>query len=232
MQTEKNSAKTAFLILGALMLLIGAGLFLLLYGGGRAEENPAYFDSYSGGEEARVLAFNALSDPFASPSADDSLGIYFAMDFSSDGGYLYLVCLSQEQFGSYQAIYEETFSDSDHYADYGTVTGYPAEITPELREYAIEYFNDYFLGTQLLTEENFSEYVGDYYLDAARRPGEGMRFLAAVIGALAFLALAVYFFVLAFSKPRGPIPGQPSAAPLPEGSPSEEAPRSGGDPEF
>ena len=213
MQTTSKSAKTTFIVLGVLMLLIGAAAAWLLMDG-MGEDAPAqdpselpYFDAYTGTEEEQVLYFNALTDSFAAPALGDSHNIHFVLDASSDGTFVYLVCLSDEQFASYRTIYEETFSDSAYFADYGYVTGYPMEISPDLQSYAIEYFNDYFLGTDLLTEDNFSEYVGNYYLDATYRPESaagGMNLLAAGIAALAFLALAVYFFFKAFSKPKAP----------------------------
>ena len=166
-------------------------------------EDAEYFDPYTDDGEQHVLGFNLLSDSFATFALGENHGCYFAIDNNDYGIFLYIVCMSNDQFADYQDVYDFTFSDEgwEDSPGYGAIYGYPMEIDAELRDYAIEYFN-YFWDEEVLNEENFSDLVGDYYLDATYQPGSRSEAVESLIFAVVFLALSCLFIYLTFRRDK------------------------------
>lgn len=182
----------------AVLLLAVAVCFAVLGIGELTEsqetgEEPAFFDATVFSPDRQYLEFNMLTDSVATFTLGENHGIYLAFYADDTGIYPYLICLSQQNFERYQDIYEFTFDDRDigDGPGFATVYGYSQEISDELKDYAIEYFN-YFTDTDLLNDGNFEEYLGSYYLDTTAAPakdtGDAFGMLAA---AAAFLIVAV-----------------------------------------
>lgn len=144
------------------------------------------FDSGEASEERSYLEFAFLSDAFASYSVNENQGFYFVLD---EEMIPYIICMRSGDMKKYQDIYDYTFDTTGNLPQpaAGRIEGVPREINEELRDLAIEYFNE-FWGEEIFNEENFREYAGDYYLDSTIRTKES----ASVSG---FLSAAAYVFV-------------------------------------
>ncbi len=126
-----------------------------------------YFDPYTGEDKLQFIEFNLLSEPYAADDEQPGECFYLAIEEFEEASYLYIVCMSDEQFNNYEDIYEFTFSDEESLpVDTGVIYGYPAPIEDDLKALTIEYF-DLFWGEGILTEDNFNDIVGTFYLDAA-----------------------------------------------------------------
>jgi hypothetical protein len=168
--------------------------------GARPDEAP-YFDPYDGTEQRQVLGFNLLSDSFATFTLGENHGCYFAIDNNDYGIFPYIVCMSNQQFENCQDIYDFTFSDEswDASPGYTALYGYPMKIDKDLRDMAIEYFN-YFYDEDVLNTENFSDYVGDYYLDATYQPKGANDGVILTVLTVIFGAAALLLFFFAFRR--------------------------------
>ena len=141
-------------------------------------------------------------------------GCYFAIDNNDYGIFPYIVCMSNQQFENCQDIYDFTFSDEswDASPGYTALYGYPMKIDKDLRDMAIEYFN-YFYDEDVLNTENFSDYVGDYYLDATYQPKGANDGVILTVLTVIFGAAALLLFFFAFRRnPETPIPDRSSPA--------------------
>jgi len=171
-----------------------------------SDDDVPYFDPYDGAGQRQVLGFNLLSDSFATFTLGENHGCYFAIDNNEYGLFPFIVCMSNEQFEDCRAVYDFTFSDEDWDASpgYTALYGYPVEIDSDLRNMAIEYFN-YFFDEDFLNADNFSDYVGDYYLDATYQPEGANDGVILTVLTVVFGAASLLLFFLAFRRnPEAP----------------------------
>ena len=179
------------------VVLLCAAVFLALIagsrdGGGQISGGMNRFDSYEDSGKEEYLDFVMLSDSFATFTYGERHGIFTVFD---PDGYAYLVCLPSDAPETYAEIYTYTYSDSQTVPSPARITGYAMEIDSDLRDLAIDYLNEVYYGEGFLTTENFSDYLGDYYLDTTYRPqGSGASLwalLAAILCGAAGAALLV-----------------------------------------
>ena len=202
-EQKTGGGKKVLKICAAALLLAAALAFAILgvrglTAGGDTPEEPSPFDAGVPSPDRQYLEFNLLTDAVATFTLGENHSFYLAL-YADEGGIApYLICLSQQDFEKYQDIYDFTFDDRELTEAPGlaTVYGYSEEISDELRDYTIEYFN-YFLDTDLLNIGNFEDYIGSYYLDTTAVPAKdngdaiGMLVAAAVLLVFAVLILTV-----------------------------------------
>ena len=224
----KLFSRVFFGILAVIMLLGCAAMIMDALDSRGTDPDPndaTYFDAVTDTGGQQVLAFNLLSDSFASFTVGEGHNYYFALDSNEYGIFPYIVCMSDQQFSQFTEINAFTYSDEDWDLSpgYGSLYGYPMAIDGELQELAIDFFN-YFWDEDLLTPENFSEYLGSYYLDATYQPGSHTALVESLILIPVFLVLAVLMLFLAFrrEKPAAESPAE-AAAVQPEGAVSPSA---------
>lgn len=157
-----------------------------------AEEEARWFDTAAEYEGKQMLEFEMMSYPFASFEYSDTQGLYFVFDADMSA---YIVCMDNSRLeNEFNEIYEYTFSDSAQIPEAGMVEGYAMPIEEELKAIAIEEFNALW-NDDVLTEENFEDYLGTFYLDTTYKPGaEGEGPLSAVFAGVFFLGLSIYMF--------------------------------------
>ncbi len=210
---KPGGGRRALKICSAVLLLAVAAVFAVLGVSGLtahedSQEEPVFFDANVPSPDRQYLEFNLLTDAVATFTLGENHSFYLALYAGESGIEPYLICLSQQDFKKYQDIYDFTFDDRDLSEAPGlaTVYGYSEEISDELRDYTIEYFN-YFMDTDLLNTSNFEDYIGSYYLDTTAVPA---RDNGDAIGMLAAAAVLLVFAVLILKvKKRGP-DAQPS----------------------
>ena len=184
----------AFLVLmGVFMLIASVGTFSTLAGNGSSEDTEKeaqWFDPTAEYEDKQMVKFELISYPFASFELSDSQGLYFVFDSDMCG---YIVCMDNERLETeFKALYDYTFSDTAVFPGEGYIEGYAMMIEEDLKSLAIEEFN-YLWGEDILTDANFEEYLGAYYLDSTYIPeSNGESVAATILGGIFFLVLGVY----------------------------------------
>lgn len=184
----------AFLVLmGVFMLIASVGTFSTLAGNGSSEDTEKeaqWFDPMAENEDKQMVKFELISYPFASFELSDSQGLYFVFDSDMCG---YIVCMDNERLETeFKALYDYTFSDTAVFPGEGYIEGYAMMIEEDLKSLAIEEFN-YLWGEDILTDANFEEYLGAYYLDSTYIPeSNGESVAATILGGIFFLVLGVY----------------------------------------
>lgn len=185
-----GTARTACIVAAVLAFVLAAcmlaGSFIVLNLPVQEQQVTKPFDSGEASEERSYLEFAYLSDAFASYSVNENQEFYFVLD---EEMIPYIICMRSGSMKKYEDIYNYTFDTTGNLPQpaAGRIEGVPQEMNEELRALAIEYFNE-FWGEDIFNEENFREYVGDYYLDSTIQTKES----ASVSG---FLSLAAYVFV-------------------------------------
>ena len=194
------------------ILMIVMGLFMLVMGilciiagvendnSDVTEEQVEWFDIYTDYGDKRKMEVEMISYAFANFELSDSQELYFIFDTYTSP---YIVCMDNERFATeFADIYEYTFSDSTEPPRIGMVEGYAMEIDEELKAIAIEEFN-YLWNSEILTEENFEDYLGYYYLDTTYIPEseEESPVVVVLTGVLAF-ALGAFLFYSGIKKPK------------------------------
>lgn len=205
--------RALFIFLG--LTLLAAAVILGAYaaggGGSRGISNGvSRFDSSSGAEKQGAVDFVMLSDSFASFYTGEGHGIFAVFDRT---GQIYLACLPINAPDLYADIYDFTFSSTrTELPASARITGYPVKIEPNLRDMAIEYLNEVYFDEDTLTVSNFSDYLGDYYLDTTYQPAPDRTPLLMGIMAVVFAAAGVFFLVLQGRKKKGqPAPAAAAA---------------------
>lgn len=214
---EKKGAAILRKVLGVLFILLG--LFLVMCGTVSYESETesdaaSLFDPYYDTDARQFMNFNMITDPVASFTLGENHSIYIAMDWQEDGPYFYLLCLSQADFDSYSDIYDFTFDERDLSEAPRTARafGYAVEIEDDLRDYTLEYFNQLFGGEITLTEAEFEDCFGSYYLDTTVVPkSENTGSIALILCGL-FLAVMGIVLIALKKKPAAPAA---AAAPSP-----------------
>ncbi len=155
-------------------------------------EEPHQFDPYSWYEEKQMVEFEMISDPFAFFEYSDKQGLYFVFDADMRAS---IICMDVNRLESeFSEIYEYTFSDSVQVPKAGVVEGYAIPIEEDLKTIAIEEFN-YLWNEEVLTEENFEDYLGVYYLDTTYQPDtEGENPLSMILTGALFLVIGICVF--------------------------------------
>ena len=186
-------ARTFLVVMGVFMLVAAAGTFYTLTESGSSEGvegEVQRFDPTVEYENKQLVEFEMISYPFASFELNDSQGLYFVFDTDMS---VYIVCMDNERLETeFKEIYDYTFSDASETAGIGAVEGYAMPIDAELKTIAIEEFN-YLWGSDVLTDTNFVDYIGDYYLDTTYIPESSEESVSTIIiGGIFFLALGIY----------------------------------------
>ncbi len=199
----KGGQRAVLLFLGLLMLCLTAFSVWGALQSGQQKSSIAggsgRFDAYHASESRAYLDFIMLSDSFtASPYGKDQ-GMFVLFD---PYGGMYLACLPADAPYTYEDIYDYTFGVTDDLPEIARVTGYPVAIGEELRDAAIDYLNEVYYDEAYLTAGNFSEELGDYYLDTAHTPDPGTGALVWILLAVASAVLALVFFLLQGKKKR------------------------------
>ena len=110
--------------------------------------------------------------PYNFAIEDEKLQYYFAIDKE---GYMYIVRLTNETYNKLQELQDEKQSEFSY-----ELKGYVFEMPEELRQIAIESYNEISEKT-LLTDENLEEYIGSVYLDETMIPGIGYKMVIVII---------------------------------------------------
>lgn len=186
-------ARAFLIVMGVFMLIAAAGTFSTLAESGSSEDTEVeaqWFDPTVEYEDRQMVEFEMISYPFASFELNDSQGLYFVFDTDMS---VYIVCLDNDRLETeFKEIYDYTFSDAAKTAGIGVVEGYAMPIEAELKAIAIEEFN-YLWGSEVLTDANFADYIGDYYLDTTyilKNDEESVS--TVIIGGLFFVTLGIY----------------------------------------
>lgn len=174
-----NNAPKKPIPVGTCVVMLVISAFLLVFGMWKlgnyfvnvAEANRnmevQWFDLYSPSDELQGLEIMLISDPFAEYTYGSNQGFYLVFDEELYG---YIVCMEQSRLEEeFLDIYNYTFYDVETIPEPGYIEGYAVEIDEELKEYAIEYFAE-FWGEGIVDESNFYDYFGDYYLDSTLVP--------------------------------------------------------------
>ena len=199
--------RALFIFLGLLLLALAVilGGYAAKGGGSRSISNGvSRFDSSNGEEKQSAIDFVMLSDSFATFSAGEGHGIFAVFDRT---GQIYLACLPINAPDLYEDIYDFTFSSTrTELPASARITGYPVEIEPKLRGMAIEYLNEVYFDDETLTTANFSDYLGNYYLDTTYRPEPDRTPLLMGILAAVCAAAGLFFLFLQGRKKNVPAP--------------------------
>lgn len=145
-------------------LLAGMGMKLL--GNVKSQAVPVSFNVYDGENIYGSIRSQMMTLEFASDFKETN-HYYFVYD---EDLLPYIVQihgdLSEESLKIQSYLYE---SESGEVPEPVTFYGMSVPIEEDIRQYAIESYNEMW-GEELVTEDNFSGYFGEYYLDTTRKP--------------------------------------------------------------
>lgn len=136
------------------------------------DEKPNAIDlSQTGGlgtetEKYVYLRIDELTDAIAVSSNDEDEKYYLAISDS----YWYVVRLSKTDLEELKDIQAYTYGEIDNKPASVTVYGITEEVPEQIREYAVEFFNEGLEDDQKITVEDFESYFGSVMLDTARDP--------------------------------------------------------------
>lgn len=197
---QNNRALTVVMIvIGAVLIALSVVLWIIESKETEEKETAAVpFNAYTYSDQKQQAKFNMLSDSFASFVLGEDHGFYIAMLGDASEIEFSIVCLSVDTFKQFEDVYEFTFSAApiEEAPRVASLSGYAVEIDEELADFTIEYFNLFF-GGEILTSENFDDYFGHYYLDATRvSAGTGENAPVVFLGAFGVILLAAGIWLL------------------------------------
>ena len=200
--TAGKGVRIFLIIMGLVMIALGIVCAFGLFETDTSdvtETEVEWFDSYTDYGDKRKMEVEMISYSFANFELSDSQELYFIFDTYTVP---YIVCMDNERFETeFADIYEYTFSDSTEPPRVGMVEGYAMEIDEELKAIAIEEFN-YLWDSEILTEENFEDYMGCYYLDTTYQPeAEGESPITMIIVSVLCIGMGA-FIIYSGVKPK------------------------------
>lgn len=185
------------LILGIIFILIAASSVGTFYFMEQNEKkNP--IDLYDANETGLYskLRVKYLLDYFAVPEDNSDEKAFIAYD---ENNVMYIVLLKEDDITKLQEIWDYTYADEEPEKVPSPVTiyGKTEEISGDLKKLAISYYNEVF-GEEFLTNSNFKNYFGNYYLDTNMEFTESNLFYGiisgGVFGLIGLILLLVYVF--------------------------------------
>ncbi|MEY8352077.1 hypothetical protein AALB39_01845 [Lachnospiraceae bacterium 54-53] len=144
-------------------LLAGVGMKLL--GNSEPEETPVAFNVYNGADIYSSLDSQMMTLEFASDFKETN-HYYFVYDAEL---LPYIIQVHGDLPEESLKIQAYLYDESDEAPEPVTFYGMSAPIEEDIRKYAMESYNEMW-GEELVTEDNFSDYFGEYYLDTTRKP--------------------------------------------------------------
>ena len=206
LKIQKKLKRNNGILIGAIilfLLMIGMIIWIYMIQNAKLEDPHSMHDVIASGvERENVYAkmdAQLLTECFATYGDGSSTDKRYY--FASDGTYTYILNLTVSQFNEMKTIYEFTYDASEDaiVPDPIEVTGVTAFIPTDIREIAIDAYNE-MMEEELLTEENFDEYIGSMCIQVGTTPRDNyvwqfvIAFTAGVMGiALLFIYLNYHF---------------------------------------
>lgn len=177
------------IILNVILALVIVVCVLVLVGesAGKSDSaaGPYTLDSKEG-DRAYVDA-QYMSEYFAFFESKESDRMYFILD--KDFG-AYIVCLSDKEAEKYDDLQAYTFGETNVEPEVIRTYGQLVPLDDEIMEMAIEEFN-WFWGENVVTEDNFYDIFGEYYIDTAVTDVSGTSYVLIVLIAAAAVLMVV-----------------------------------------
>jgi len=180
-----------FLYITAVSFL-GAGMGMKLLGNTKPAAEPTEFHVYDGADIYSSLNAQMMTQEFASDFKETN-HYYFAYD---ENLLPYIVELHGDLAEEYLKIQSYLYDESEEAPEPVTFYGISSPIEDDIREYAIESYNDMW-GEELVTEDNFSDYFGEYYLDTTRKPVSNASGTVSLFFSYGFMAALAGTLILA-----------------------------------
>lgn len=140
-----------------------------------------------------------LTDEFAIYGEEDSTDSKYYFAFDED--YCYIVNLTTSTFYSLKEINDYTYTQDADAAipEPVTVMGMTREIPKELKEIAIDTYNE-LMGEEIVNEENFEDYLGSVYLCEGITPQDDidLQVLGICISGATFIILLIYYITISY----------------------------------
>lgn len=143
----------------------GAGMGMKLLGSTKPDVEPMEFHVYDGANIYSSLKAHMMTQEFASDFKETN-HYYFAYD---EKLLPYIVQVHGNLSEEYLQIQTYLYDESEEAPEPAVFYGMSSPIEDDIREYAMESYNDMW-GEKIVTEDNFSDYFGEYYLDTTRMP--------------------------------------------------------------
>lgn len=172
------------------MIAIVFGLIALVASVGmNSDESAAPYTLESKEGDRAYIEVQYASEAFAEFDAEAADKLYFMLDEEFNP---YIVCISDSEMAAYAKHQAYTFGETNEMPEIIRTYGKLMPMDDDLVELAVEGFN-WFWGEEVVTEENFEEIFGSYYLDTALTDVSGtspMLILAVIAAAVLLVIMA------------------------------------------
>lgn len=176
-------------------ILTAASIFFLFFGKlpSETENQKEPVDVYYATEQDEPvwLKMQFMTESVAYLEAVESMQYYITFDCEFNPA---VICLYDSELETYQPYIDWLFTDAETGGpEEITVTGYSVPFDEELMQFVMEYFNA-LVGETAVTEENFADYFGDFYLTTGRSSGSFETFnigIYCLLGVVAFVIIGV-----------------------------------------
>ncbi|MDR2022368.1 MAG: hypothetical protein LBQ71_03780 [Hungatella sp.] len=172
----------------------GAGMGMKLLGNTKPDVEPIEFHVYDGADIYSRLNAQMMTREFAADFKETN-HYYFAYD---ENLLPYIVQVHGDLPEEYLKIQSYLYDESEEAPEPVTFYGTSSPIKDDIREYAIESYNSMW-GEELVTEDNFSDYFGEYYLDTTRKPASNASGMILTVFSFGFIAALAGTLILAGS---------------------------------
>lgn len=172
----------------------GAGMGMKLLGSTKPDVEPMEFHVYDGADIYSSLKAHMMTQEFASDFKETN-HYYFAYD---EKLLPYIVQVHGNLSEEYLQIQTYLYDESEEVPEPAVFYGMSSPIEDDIREYAMESYNDMW-GEKIVTENNFSDYFGEYYLDTTRKPASNASGAISFIFSCGFMAALAGTLLIAWN---------------------------------
>lgn len=187
-----KSKSKVFKVITILILLITLSL-TVAYFYLQNKEQPETVYAISTNEENKFVEFDVhyLTDCIATYTHDSIVDKYY---FAKDDDYIVIAKLTDNEITDMEDIIKYTYGEIDTKPEYVTITGTNEKIPTELKEIALEAYNEMFVGYEI-TEDEFEDYLGACYINTSITPYTNIEIFIIIF---VFFGYLYIFFVIIF----------------------------------
>lgn len=201
MDNSAKKIKPISIVCFILAAVLGAvAVFFIFFGGVSAKEESKEAVNVFEAEEEDVpvyLNMQYMTESVAYLEAVESMQYYITFDSELTPA---VICMYDSELETYQPYMDWLYTEEEEGGpEEIRVTGYSVPFDDELRQFVADSFN-YIFGVEYVTEDNFEEFFGEYYLSTGKSSGSFENFNIGIYCLLGLVILVIIGVAISYKS--------------------------------
>lgn len=166
-------------------------------------DSPTSWSSVKDMNDYSYINISRMSEEFATLD-NGKKQLHFVIEKTVDGKwYTYLIKINKSEEKKFRDIIDYSYGKTDKVSKNIRVSGYPKKITKQIKSLAIKYAPSFLPADNenILTEENFEEYLTNIYLDTTVKQVHQFNYIMLTL-MIIMLILVIMLIITIFDRDR------------------------------